>query len=579
MKSNCSEALLDYVPAFQNTWEPFIFYYYLRNSKVHSSKLTRGEFWTGAKKAAWVIRKYGCRRGDRIIHCFGANNFYDLAFRLGAAMTGAIPVTINWQADNIQRILYKIEVTDSRLIVTDSHFNPDYLNSIKIRFPHLPLFFSDNLDTGEVLPEEDFVRELEPESTRIIVFTSGTTGKPKGVQLPYRAYRTNRYTFEEFLQVDPEDRFAVLAVNPLHHTNSTAITDWAMRRPGSQIHLIERYSTQFWKILKEVSKRNYDRLIIPTVSRHFDFLESLERERRLPLEFEELKQAMSNAEFLIGSAPVGPTTIRRLRYYTGCLPHVRFGSTETCLQVIGTPVHLCEEAKLSAFKRGWDHRIDGGKLAGYYIGRPHPPFTEARIVKSLVRGNKDFMKDCGPGRAGYLVTRGENLMTGYVKDPESTRDAFRDGWYTGLKDICFYLQNEGDGELDYYWVSRESTLLIRGGANYSYDQINSELIDFVRRFYRLTLDSFDLAVVGLRLESEHEDSCCVTVETKDQKAESKRGEMETTFRKMAPQYVSKGARPDHVRFSAIPRNFKGAVQVKKLAADFEDWLKSKVPVE
>ena len=133
------------------------------------------------------------------------------------------------------------------------------------------------------LPETDYSMDVDETFTRIIVFTSGTTGKPKGVQLPYRAYQANQKTFEQFLEVSPNQRFAVLIVNPMHHTNSTAITDWAIRRPGSDIHLIEKYTTHYWKILHDVSKRNYDRLVAPVVSRHMDFLEELDQKDKLPL--------------------------------------------------------------------------------------------------------------------------------------------------------------------------------------------------------------------------------------------------------------------------------------------------------
>ena len=51
--------------------------------------------------------------------------------------------------------------------------------------------------------------------------------------------------------------------------------------------------------------------------------------------------------------------------------------------------------------------------------------------------------------------------------------AFR---YTNLGDVCFRLANANDGGYDYYWLSRDSALLIRGGANYAYEQINAELV-------------------------------------------------------------------------------------------------------
>ncbi|MCP4666952.1 MAG: acyl--CoA ligase [Deltaproteobacteria bacterium] len=525
-----------------------------------------------AKKAATVIRNSGCKRGDCFANCFGANHPHDLVFRVASVMTGTTPVTINWQADSIEEIFYKIELAETKLVITDSHFNPGHVRSIKRQFRHIPVCDITNLDGRQEIGEDEFCGDMDKELTRIIVFTSGTTGRPKGVQLPYRAFQTNRSTFELFLEIKEEHTFAVLIVNPLHHANSTAMTDWALRRPGSHIHLIERYSRSYWKILAQVASRNYDRLVAPTVARHFDLLEDLRKEDSLPVDPETLKDAMKKTDFLIGSAPVGPTTIRRLQHYGGRIPNVRFGATETCLQVVGIPRHFSEKNKLKAFQKGWGRHVKGEERPGYYIGRPHHPYTKARVVESMTPGHKGYMKACEMGQEGYLITRGRHVMSGYIKEPEETRKAFNNDWYVGLKDICFVLENDVDGGLDYYWVSRESTLLIRGGVNYAYDHIHSELINFVATYYHLPKDSFDIAVVGIKVDSEHEDSCCVTMETKNQKVRNRIPEIQTTFKELATKHVSKGARPDYVRFATIPRNFKGAVLVKELTSEFREWL-------
>ena len=77
------------------------------------------------------------------------------------------------------------------------------------------------------------------DATRIDIFTSGTTGNPKGVQLSYKAYRCNKKTFESFLDCGESKRLIAIVVNPMHHTNSTAITDWCLRTPRATLHLIQ----------------------------------------------------------------------------------------------------------------------------------------------------------------------------------------------------------------------------------------------------------------------------------------------------------------------------------------------------
>jgi acyl-CoA synthetase (AMP-forming)/AMP-acid ligase II len=452
------------------------------------------------------------------------------------------------------------------------------ITSLSAKRPGLKFFSIEHLDSQAELDEDAFCHDDDFDSgaTRIVIFTSGTTGRPKGVRLPYRSYRANRSTFESFLRISEEDNFALLVVNPMHHTNSTAMADWAMRRPGTMLHLIERYSTQYWSLLVDIDGGGHDRVVAPLVSRHFDFLDNLHQTDRLPVGADALKRAMGRMDFLLGSAPVGPTTIKRLKKYTERLPLVRFGSTETCLQVVGTPTEMSDHDRMSAFQKGWSHTWRGDRMSGYYIGRSHPPYTESKIVRSITPGEPDYFVNCREGEPGYLVTRGDNLMAEYVADDEATRKVIHeDGWYTGLGDICFWRTNDSDGQPDHYWMSRDSAMLIRGGANYSYNQIDAELKAFIVDRYALGDDDFDLAVIGLKVESEHEDDCCVTIELKSPSATSRQAEIEATFLTAAGKVVSKGAKPDLLRFAKVPRNFKGAILVPQLKEDYESAICSR----
>jgi acyl-CoA synthetase (AMP-forming)/AMP-acid ligase II len=574
-----SPALADYLPAFADPDEPFLTYHSFPEREARQSRLlTRGRLWSLALRAAHVLQRNHLTNGDCFAHYFSGNHPEDLAFRIGATMVGAVPVTVNWQADTPERISYKIGLTESRLAVTDEGVARESLDAVTAQCPALPLFCAEQLAAEPELPEDEFCTDLDLAATRIIIFTSGTTGQPKGVRLPYRSYVTNRNTFESFLQIGPDDLFAPVIVNPMHHTNSTAITDWALRRPGTRLHLVERYSTQYWAVITDVASEAYDRIVAPTVSRHFDFLDNLLREGRLPVDPAELHEAMKQVDFLLGSAPVGPTTVKRLQKHAGRIPMVRFGSTETCLQVLGTPYRLSQPDKLRAFQRGWSHMWNGEAHSGYYVGRPHVPYTECRVVRGTVRGEDGYFVDCSEGEPGRLITRGENLMHEYVRDPDATHGVLHDGgWYTGLGDVCFWLISECDGERDYYWMSRKSALLVRGGANYAYAQINAELGAFLADRYAMSQEDFDIAVVGLLVESEHEDDCCVTIELRSEEASARRDEIERTFLSEAAQAVSKGARPDRLRFGEIPRNFKGAILVPELKKQYLAAVQSRRP--
>lgn len=188
--------------------------------------------------------------------------------------------------------------------------------------------------------------------------------------------------------------------------------------------------------------------------------------------------------------------------------------------------------------------------------------------KSVTPCDIGNMQPCEPNEEGYLIASGGNLMREYLGNPQATEEALRNGWYLGFGDICFYLVNPHDGEADFYWIGRESALLIRGGANYSCDQIAAELTHFVQNRYGIGEGAFDLAVVGLRLESEHEDTCCVTIDDSLLDPGIRR-EIEATFIEEASIVVSRGARPQRLRFGPIPHNFKGGVKIKDLK---EAWM-------
>jgi len=250
-------------------------------------------------------------------------------------------------------------------------------------------------------------------------------GDPKGVRLSYLSYATNAATFDSFLLPQDFNEMKLVAVvtNPFHHTNSTAITDWALRRPNSQLELFQRYSTNYWTILAEIATTSSTttsassvgaesataseeevlpscHIVAPLVSKHIDFLENLfENQGFVDRDPDYIRQALSSASvsLLLGSAPVGPSTVERLgKYCGGKLPIVRFGSTETCLQVLGTPPSLSLTWRLSAFEEGWNHKTyqrEDEPCIGYYIGRDHHPHNEVKVVLSIERGHEHYLKE------------------------------------------------------------------------------------------------------------------------------------------------------------------------------------------
>jgi acyl-CoA synthetase (AMP-forming)/AMP-acid ligase II len=569
--STYSSPLEEYRAVFEEREQPFLEYYFFDGKVIKSKALSRGEFWDLACSGAVYLSEQGVTKGDRVLHCFSQNSLYDSAFRLAAVLLGYVPVTVNWQIDDDEHVISKAKITGAKFLIFDEEF-ASRVETIKSSSPVKLALEARTIEMYKNAPFTNYPR-LDYDDERIVVFTSGTTGEPKGASLPYRSYLANQLTFERYFNVTEKTGLDILLVNPLHHTNSTAFLDWGMRRAGTRVYLVQRYATLYWKILVDVAKEKRDLLIAPMVARHIDFINELSARSELPVKEDALKEALSRTDIMIGSAPVGPTTVQRLISLSNHLPAVRFGSTETCLQVMATPRTLSQDELMEAFEAGWSHSYHGEAMVGYYIGREHSPITRVKAVKSIDPENETYLSPCDTGEPGYLITQGANIMSHYVNDAEDTKSVFQNGWYTGLRDIVFALRNEADGQLDYYWMTRDSALLIRGGANYAYDQIAAELSKVLIADFHMKAEQFKLAVVGLRVGSEHEDSCCVTIELKEE-VSHKRQELEAGFKDKAREKVPKGFRPEFVRFAEIPVNFKGLVLIPELRRDFRESLES-----
>ena len=568
---------------------PFIYYYSLdKNDVIQTKSLTRSEFLNLAQKAAFRIKENGITCNEKILFCFGENNITDLIFRFACIITGTVPVTVNWQADPLDRIYYKLQKSKCKALIFGEKFNRNFKIKIKKKYSELKHISIENLIESPSLAIKDFEKSTNKNSTKMIVFTSGTTGEPKGVQLSYHNYRTTALEFRDMLNIGKGEKLAVILTNPLHHGNSSSFSDILLRYPNGTIHLINKYTTKYWQILRDITKNfNYDRIIAPAVARHFEYLESLIKSNKLPygLKTDELIKALNKIDFVIGSAPVGPAAINYLKKYTGKIPCVRYGGTETTLQSVGIPQSLSQPKRDKIFKKGWNHTINGAKSPGYYIGRANEPYVQVKLVKSISKNDPDFLKEVAEGEPGYFIAKGDNIMIGYVNNTEATTEVMSGEWYLGLKDIGFYFTDsdipqddkgvnntQAGHRNDFYWMNRDSAMLIRGGANYSYDQINHELSELISKEYNLPMSDFFVAVIGLKLQSESEDDCCVTIQFITNEAKAKQQNITDTFIDSALKQVSKGAVPNKIRFAKIPRNFKGAILVKELKKDYEAFL-------
>jgi acyl-CoA synthetase (AMP-forming)/AMP-acid ligase II len=410
-------AVAAYLNAFKvGEVDHFISYYtapYTNPSAIYS----RAEFLSLSLRAAGLLSRLRLSRGDTHVHFMSTNRVEDLAVRLASALLYTTPVTVNWQADTVDTVRYKVELADARVLLFDKGVSEDMLTELRtLLLPKGVLFVNiEDIYIEKPVKLEQLRGRLAPkcdEDTRMVIFTSGTTGRPKGVELTFDNYACNALTFDSFL--DPHSNISPVCVlvNPLHHTNSTSLADWALRRGDATVHLLDKYTTSYWAFLTNITAATIAgaRVIAPLVSRHIDFLAALSEAHALGVESDVLRATLSQVVLLMGSSPVGPTTVERLQRIAGALPTVRFGSTETTLQVCGIPLTMSETEVLAAFRRGWEQK----PLVGYFIGREHPGLTEVSVVRSVAPGLPGYMEPVDSGIPGLLITRGAHVMKAYL---------------------------------------------------------------------------------------------------------------------------------------------------------------------
>jgi long-chain acyl-CoA synthetase len=254
--------------------------------------------------------------------------------------------------------------------------------------------------------------------TAVVLYTSGTTGQPKGAELTHASLASNaRTTHETLLEGTPDD--VIMGCLPLFHVFGLTCSLNAGILAGSCLTLIPRFDGG-----KALSVVQRDAVTVfegvPTM-----FSAMLHRSDRHSYDLSSLRLCVS------GGAAMPVEVLRSFEETFGCVILEGYGLSET------SPV--------ASFNHPHAERKPGS------IG------TAIRGVE--VRLVDDGGNDVPPGEVGEIAIRGENVMKGYWQRPEDTAKAIPDGWFrTG--DLA---RQDEDGY--YFIVDRKKELIIRGGYN------------------------------------------------------------------------------------------------------------------
>ncbi len=348
-------------------------------------------FWQGAERMAAALN---IKPGDRVAMQV-EKSVEALQLYLATIIAGGILLPLN-PAYTRAETLYFLQDATPAVFVTDAPSNWPVARAIPLRALQAP-------DCAGRQPAARAATDIAA-----ILYTSGTTGRPKGAMLSHRALASNAQTLTKYWHFTADD--TLIHALPIFHTHGLFVATNVALIAGASLNFLPKFGTD---TILQAMPRATTLMGVPT------FYTRL-------LKAKGLTQAAKNMRlFISGSAPLLASTHKEWFARTGHTILERYGMTETNMNT--------------------SNPYNGDRRAGT-VGLPLPG-VELRIPAPK-------------GEIGIIEVRGDNLFSGYWNMPEKTSEDLRpDGWFiTG--DLG---QMDADGYLTI--VGRSKDLIISGGLN------------------------------------------------------------------------------------------------------------------
>lgn len=391
------------------------------------------QFYNHVLGTARFYQSKGLKKGDKIA-TISHNHWHTVVQYFAAWYCGLVVVPVNLGEDD-NRISYILENAEVKLALVRA----DYAERIqKIVNEHASLAHitlvqcEDDPQCFQVYEEKVPGDASDIESEALIVFTSGTTGNPKGVVLTQRNLLEDARAITQWYNID--GRTKMMCVLPIHHVNGTVVT---MITPffaeGSTV-LNQKFSAgHFFEVVEK--ERVHIVSVVPTL---LQYLTSYYTEKEKP--------PINSLQHIICGA--GPLTVQVAENFEEIfkVPIIHgYGLSETTCYSCFLPVD-------QSYK---DHKKWIRDFGYPSIGNPVPA-NEMAIHDE--EGNS-----VREGERGEIVIRGVNVMKGYFNNREANENAFKNGWFRSGDEGFFKKDKEGSS---YFFITgRLKELIIRGGVN------------------------------------------------------------------------------------------------------------------
>ncbi len=448
--------VLDFVAHHARVWP----------EKIALVELATGRRWTWAqydrdtRRAEAMLRSQIDNPGGARIAMLSRNCAAMLIVQQACIRAGAIFVPLNWRLA-APEIAFLLEDCDPALLIHEDAFT-----SLLPAVGSCP-----RMVIGETRDELAMAmaacpaegtgegRRLDPHAPITILYSSGTTGKPKGAVVSLQNGFTGGLGLA--LATNAGSASTLLLDMPLFHTAGLFGSGWSMMIMGGTVLISQRFD----------APATYQRLTDPQlgVTHYFSVTQMAMTLRQLP-DFDGRKLARLTA-YMTGGSP-NPEAHHRLWLDEGVMMLNGFGMSETCSST-ATPIGDLELLR---------------RKAGT-VGVPHL-CVELRVVRPDGR-------DASPGEVGELWARGATVIDGYWKRPELNRTAFTDGWFRSGDAAV----RDQDGH--YMLVDRLKDMYISGGENVYPAEVEAVLSAMP--------EVGDMAVIGVPDERWGEVGCAYVV--------------------------------------------------------------------
>jgi long-chain acyl-CoA synthetase len=384
-------------------------------------------------KFASSLKQLGYGKGDHLALVVGNTPHYVIAL-YGALRIGATVIPINplYTPDELSYIisdgdvkgiitldvlLEKFEKLDNKLPKVEHYI----VGETTSEFTHHKSPLTPKMKSFAQLVQEGNLQLERPvlndDDAAVILYTSGTTGKPKGAVLTHKNLFSNAKDVADYLKIGPDDR--VLAALPMFHVFCLTVALNAPLMNGGTILIMPKFSPVD---VFEVTKK-YELTIFAGVPTMYNYL---------------LQHPAGTKEYF--------DSIRLCISGGAAMPVALLDNFEKKFQVVISEGYgLSEASPVTCF-----NPLDRPRKAGS-IGQS--------IINVENKVADEFGEEVPVGEVGELIVRGPNVMKGYYKQPEETAATLKDGWlHTG--DMA-----KMDEEGYFYIVDRKKDMILVGGYN------------------------------------------------------------------------------------------------------------------